>query len=68
MVANKLILVWKRLDEFLTLLRKQISTTPYARDFQNAISLLITTIKEAWGEKDITYYLEIFPIFLNDAM
>ena len=61
MVGNKRMLVWKRLDKFLTLLRQQRTTT-YATNFKNAISLLITSIKEAWGEKDITYYLVIFPI------
>ena len=65
MVANKRMLVWKRLDEFLTLLRKQRTTTTYATNFQNVISLLITSIKEAWGEKDITSYLVVFLINLE---
>ena len=50
-------LVWKRLDDFLVLLKKQRSTTTYATDFTNAIKLLITAIIDAWGRKDITFYL-----------
>lgn len=56
-IANKRMLVWKRLDDFLLLLRKQKSTSTYATDFQKAITLLIKSIKDAWGEKDITFYL-----------
>lgn len=56
-IANKRMLVWKRLDDFLVLLRKQRSTTTYAADFTNAIKLLIAAIIEAWGKKDITFYL-----------
>ena len=50
-------LVWKQLNDFLQLLRAQRSTTTYATDFKRAIKLLIQAIKEAWGEKDITFYL-----------
>ena len=46
-VAKKRMLVWKRLDEFLTHLRKQGKTTTFVAYFQNTISLLITSIKEA---------------------
>ena len=56
-IANKRMLVWKQLDDFLQLLRAQRSTTTYATDFKRAIKLLIQAIKEAWGEKDITFYL-----------
>ena len=56
-IANKRMLVWKRLDDFLILLRKQRSTTTYAIEFRNAIKLLIAAIIDAWGKKDITFYL-----------
>ena len=65
MEVNKRMLLWKRLDEFLKLLRKQKTTPTYAINFQNAISLLLTSIKKAWGENDITYYLVIVPINLE---
>lgn len=57
LIANKRMLVWKNLDEFLKILRKQRSYATYATDFQNAIAALIKAIKDAWGEKDITHYL-----------
>ena len=54
-IANKRMLVWKRLDDFLVLLRKQRSTTTYAADFTNAIKLLIVVIIEAWGKITLHY-------------
>ena len=56
-IANKRMLVWKRLDDFLVLLKKQRNTTTYATNFTNAIKLLIAAVIDAWGTKDITFYL-----------
>ena len=56
-IAKKRMLVWKRLDDFLKTLRKQRSTSTYAADFKNSIKLLIAAVIDAWGEKDITFYL-----------
>ena len=45
------------LDNFLQILRLQVCTPTYENDFRKAIKALIDSIQEAWGRKDITYYL-----------
>ena len=55
--ANKRMEVWKMLDNFLQILRLQVCTPTYGDDFRKAIKALINSIQEAWGRKDITYYL-----------
>ena len=55
--ANKRMEVWKILDNFLQILRLQVCTPTYENDFRKAIKALIDSIQEAWGRKDITYYL-----------
>lgn len=55
--ARKRMEVWMLLDEFLKLLRMQVTTLTYAEDYKEAIKNLIQAMKEAWGEKDITFYL-----------
>ena len=52
-IANKRMLVWKRLYDFLILLKKQRSTTTNSIDFTNAIQLLIVAIIEAWGKRTL---------------
>ena len=56
-VANKRMEVWKRLDDFLKILRQQVNSKTYADDFEKTIKLLVTSITDAWGQKDITFYL-----------
>ena len=56
-IAKKIMLVWEGLDDFPKILRKLRSTSTYAANFKNSIKLLIVAIIDAWGEKDITFYL-----------
>lgn len=56
-VAIKRMEVWKNLDDFLKILRLQVRSKTYAEDFKKTIKLLITSIIDAWGKKDITFYL-----------
>ena len=56
-VANERMEVWRCLDTFLKILRMQKKTNTYADDYTESITSLVEAIKEAWGAKDITYYL-----------
>ena len=56
-MAKKRMEVWVKLYQLLKILLECVITKTYANDYKETITCLIQAIKQAWGEKDITYYL-----------